>query len=237
MVGTAFKNDTNEIEFLGSHRAIGRLKGSLGAWFLGRAFDAVGAEALSPAVDQDAFAGFLYEEVTWPHVTFQFGARVDNSRYTPSGEPERRFTAGSGSAGLLLRPAAAHDAVTVALSVARAARYPAIEELFYFGVHPGNFAFEIGNPTIEPEHALGVDLALRWRSARASGEISYFRNDISNYLFRRPVTLKSSRNACPNSPSGSPLARSRPRSRSSRLSSTWRPTASCRASRRTLISR
>jgi iron complex outermembrane receptor protein len=190
VVRTAFKNDTNEIEFLGSHRALGRLRGSLGAWFLGRAFDAVGAEALSPAVEQNAFAGFLYEEVTWPHVTFQFGGRIDNSRYSPRGERERTFTAGSGSAGLLLRPAAAHDAVTVALSVARAARYPAIEELFYFGVHPGNFAFEIGNPTIEPEHALGVDLALRWRSSRASGEVSYFRNDIGNYLFRRPVTAE-----------------------------------------------
>lgn len=189
-VGTAFKNDTNEIEFLASHRAIGRLRGSLGAWFLGRAFDAVGAEALSPAVGQRAFAGFLYEEFTWPHVTLQFGGRVDNSRYAPSGELERTFTTGSGSAGLLFRPAAAHDAVTVALSVARAARYPAIEELYYFGVHPGNFAFEIGNPDIDPEHALGVDLALRWRSARASGEISYFRNDISNYLFRRPLTAE-----------------------------------------------
>ena len=187
-IGTAFTNDTNEIEVLGSHRALGRLKGSLGAWFLGRAFDAVGAEALSPAVDQSAFAGFLYEELTWPHVTVQFGGRIDNSRYTPTGEPERTFTAGSGSAGLLWRPAATNDAVTVAVSVARAARYPAIEEMFYFGAHPGNFAFEIGNPTIEPEHAVGVDLAVRWRSARASGEISYFRNDISNYLFRRPLT-------------------------------------------------
>jgi iron complex outermembrane receptor protein len=187
VVGTAFKNDTNEVEFLGSHRAIGRLRGSVGAWFLGRSFDAVGAEALSPAVDQGAFAGFLYEEVTWPHVTLQFGGRVDNTRYTPKGERGRTFTAGSGSTGLLWRPAAAHDTVTLALSVARAARYPAIEELFYFGVHPGNFAFEIGNPNIDPEHAVGVDLALRWRSARASGEISYFRNDISQYLFRRPL--------------------------------------------------
>jgi iron complex outermembrane receptor protein len=187
-VGTAFRNDTNEIEFLGSHRALGPVKGSIGAWFLGRAFDAVGAEALSPAVDQRAFAGFLYEEVTWPHATFQFGGRVDHSRYTPRGEREQTFTAGSGSVGLLLRPAAARDALTVALSVARAARYPAIEEMFYFGPHPGNFAFEIGNPDLEPEHAIGVDLALRWRSARASGEIAYFRNDIRNYLFRRPLT-------------------------------------------------
>ncbi len=173
---------------MGSHRAVGRLKGSLGAWFLGRAFDAVGAEALSPAVDQRGFAGFLYEEVTWPHVTLQFGGRVDNARYSPLGEGERTFTTGSGSAGLLLRPAAANDAVTIAISLARAARYPALEELFYFGPHPGNFAFEIGNPDLEPEHALGFDLALRWRSARASGEVSYFRNDISNYLFRSPLT-------------------------------------------------
>ena len=136
-VGTAFKNDTNELELLGSHRAIGRLKGSLGAWVLGRAFDASGAEALSPAIDQRAFAGFVYEEATWPHVTVQFAGRVDNTRYSPLGEDERTFTTGSGSAGLLFRPAAANDALTIAVSVARAARYAAVEELFYFGPHPG----------------------------------------------------------------------------------------------------
>ena len=48
---------------MGSHRAVGRLKGSIGAWVLDRAFDAEGAEALSPAVDQNGFAAFAYEEV------------------------------------------------------------------------------------------------------------------------------------------------------------------------------
>jgi iron complex outermembrane receptor protein len=60
--------------------------------------------------------------------------------------------------------------------------------LFYFGPHPGNFAFEIGNPNLDPEHAFGFDVSLRWRSARASGEITYFRNDISDYVFTAPVT-------------------------------------------------
>ena len=187
-VGTAFKNNTTELELIGNHRALGRLKGSIGGWVLDRAFDAVGAEALSPAVDQSTFAGFVYEEVTWPHVTLEFAGRVDRGRYEPTGENARTFTTGSGSAGLVLRPAATHDAVTIAVSVARAARYPALEELFYFGPHPGNFAFEIGNPDLGPEHALGLDLALRWRSARASGEITYFRNDVSNYIFRSPLT-------------------------------------------------
>jgi iron complex outermembrane receptor protein len=187
-VGTAFTNNTAEIEVMGSHRALGRLKGSLGGWVLNRAFDAQGEEALSPAVDQQGFATFLYEEVTWPHVTFQFGGRLDHTGYQPNGEPDRSFTTGSGSVGLLVRPAAADDRITIALSAARAARSPALEELFYFGPHPGNFAFEVGNPDLSPEHALGFDLSLRWRTSRVTGEVTYFRNDINDYLFRAPLT-------------------------------------------------
>lgn len=184
-IGTTFENHTLEVQAMGSHRVVGRLKGSLGGWVLDRAFDATGAEALSPAVDQRGFAAFGYEEVTWPHVTLQFGARVDHTAYTPAREPERAFTNGSMSAGVLLRPAAADDRVTIAASLARAARPPALEEMFFYGVHHGNFALEVGNPHLQSEHAFGADLSLRWRTPRASGEVTYFRNDISDYIFRR----------------------------------------------------
>ena len=140
------RNDTTELQVMGSHRAVGRLKGSIGGWVLDRAFDAVGAEALSPAVDQNGFAAFAYEEVTWPHVTLQFAGRVDHTNYAPLGEPERDFTNGSVSGGVLFRPAAADDRLTIAASIAHAARPPALEELFFFGVHHGNFALEVGNP-------------------------------------------------------------------------------------------
>lgn len=187
-VGTAFRNDTNEFELMGSHRAIGRLKGSAGAWALDRTFDAVGEEALSPLVDQRGAAAFLYEEVTWPHVTFQFGARVDHARYSPANEEERSYTNGSGSVGLLLRPAATNDRLTIAMSLARASRTPALEELFFLGVHPGNFAIEIGNPGLTPERAVGFDLSLRSRGAHASAEVTYFRNAIDDFIFRNPLT-------------------------------------------------
>jgi iron complex outermembrane recepter protein len=101
-VGTAFSNDTTEVQVMGSHRAVGRMKGSIGGWVLDRAFDAVGAEALSPAVDQNGFAAFAYEEVTWPHVTLQVGGRFDHTKYAPVGEPELDFTNGSVSGGVLL---------------------------------------------------------------------------------------------------------------------------------------
>lgn len=183
-VGTAFTNNTAEIEMMGSHRQAGRLKGSLGGWFLNRAFDATGAEALSPAVDQTGVAAFLFEEIAWSHVTLQFGGRVDRNSYAPADGMDRDFTDASGSVGLLIRPAAADDRFTIAASLAHAVRPPALEELYFFGVHHGNFALEIGNPDLESEKALGLDLSARWRGSRASGEITYFRNDISNFIFR-----------------------------------------------------
>ena len=189
-IGSSFTNDTEEVELLAGHRTAGRLKGQFGGWFMNRAFGASGEETLSPDVDQRGMAVFLFEEVTWPHVSLQFGGRFDHARYSPAGEGERRFNAGSGSVGLVFKPAAASDRLTLALSLARAARIPALEELFYFGPHPGNFAFEVGNPGLTPEHALGFDLSLRWRHARASGEVTYFRNDISDFVFRQPLSLE-----------------------------------------------
>jgi iron complex outermembrane receptor protein len=186
-VGTSFGNDTAELELMASHRAFGPMKGTVGGWFLDRAFDARGAEALSPAVDQRGFAAFAYEELTWPHVTAQFGGRIDATRYEPFGEPVRDFTNGSASAGVLLRPAAAADRLTLAASLAYAARSPALEELFFFGRHHGNFAIELGNPNLESEKALGFDVSLRWRSGRASGELTYFRNDVDRFIFRRAI--------------------------------------------------
>lgn len=187
-VGTTFHNDTVEGELLLSHKRAGFLVGSFGGWLLNRQFDAIGEEALSPAVDQRAYAGFVYEEVEAPHVTVQFGGRVDHSSYEPAGGLRPRdFTEFSGSVGLLVKPRAANDNFVVALNLARASRYPALEELYYFGPHPGNLAFEIGNPDLEAEHALGFDLALRARGERFEGEVSFFRNDISNYIFREPT--------------------------------------------------
>jgi iron complex outermembrane recepter protein len=186
-VGTLFRNTSSEVEVLGSHRAVGLLKGSIGAWALDRRFEATGAEALSPPVDQRSIAAFVYEELTWPHVTFQFGGRVERTNFEPLAERERDFTNFSGSMGLLFRPAAANDNLTVAVSVARAVRNPALEELFFFGEHHGNFAFEVGNPELGSEKGLGFDVSLRWRSGRASGEVTYFRNAIDDYIFRNPI--------------------------------------------------
>ena len=186
-VGTTFHNDTLEGEVLLSHKRAGRLVGSFGGWFMNRNFEAIGEEALSPPVDQRAAAAFVYEEIEAPHATFQFGGRIDHSNYQPAIGRERSFNEWSASLGALLKPVAAKDNVVIAINLARASRYPSLEELYYFGPHPGNLAFEIGNPDLAAEHALGFDLSVRARGTRFEGEFSFFRNDISNYIFRQPT--------------------------------------------------
>ena len=175
---------------MGGHRAVGRLKGSVGGWVLDRAFDAHGAEALSPAVDQRGFAAFLYEEVTWPHVTFQFGGRVDRTNLSPAGEADRDFTNRVG----LGRPAASagrgQRSADGCASAWRAPRaHPALEELFFFGPHPGNFAFEVGNPDLES----GARARARRVAAVAHAPRVWARSPTSatasrNFIFASPLT-------------------------------------------------
>ena len=188
-VGTVFRNDTGDVNLQARHRQVGRLTGTIGAAVLGRDFSAIGEEALSPPVDERSFAVFAYEELTWPHLTLQFGGRVNHAAFAPAGGlRDRDFTDGSGSIGLLIRPAAANDRLTFDFSLAHASRNPALEELYFFGPHPGNFAFEIGNPDLGSERALGFDASVRWRHPRISGELTYFRNSIEDYIFRNPIS-------------------------------------------------
>jgi iron complex outermembrane receptor protein len=188
-IGTTFNNNSAEGELLLSHRPLGKFVGSVGGWFLNRNFEATGAEALSPPIDQRSLAGFFYEEVKFSHATVQFGGRLDRASFRPlGGLPNRDFTEWSGSLGLLLQPEAANDDFVVAFSLARAARNPALEELYFFGPHPGNLSFEIGNPDLQSERGLGFDVSVRARGGRFEGELTLFRNDIKHYVFRNPLS-------------------------------------------------
>jgi iron complex outermembrane receptor protein len=188
-VGTTFNNNSVEGELMLSHRPQGRLVGSVGGWFVNRDFEAVGAEALSPPINQQSLAAFFYEELKYSHATVQFGARFDRTNFAPQGGlPARDFAELSGSLGLLIQPEAANDNFVIAVSLARSARNPALEELYFFGPHPGNLAFEIGNPDLEAERGLGIDLSVRGRSSRFEGEVTFFANRIQNYVFRNPLT-------------------------------------------------
>lgn len=186
-IATRFENRTVEANLYLSQRPLGPLTGTFGLRAEHRDYRALGEEALAPPTIQKTLSAFVYEDVAFRRVSFQAGARLDHTSFDPDGGvvdrpelPERTFTNLSASVGALghLR-----DDLTLALSLARAARNPSLDELYNLGPHAGNFAFEIGDPTLPTEVAYGADLSLRLRRARLAGEVTAFLNRIDRYVF------------------------------------------------------
>ena len=186
-IATTFTNRITEGNVYLNHRTLGALRGTIGFRGEHRDYSTVGEEALAPPTTQNTSAAFIYEELAFRHVSFQAGARVEHTSLDPDGAAvdrsdvfKRSFTNVSASAGVLghLR-----DDLTLAVNVARAVRNPSLEELYNLGAHVGNFAFEIGDPTLPTEIAYGGDLSLRYRGARLSGEVIAFVNRIDRFIF------------------------------------------------------
>jgi iron complex outermembrane receptor protein len=182
-LGTRFNNQVLTLRGEVEQKAGQRLNGRLGVEFLTRDYEAIGAEALAPATTQRSFAAFVYEELGVGRHRLQFGGRVERTSYDASAEDgaiTRDFTGASGSVGV---HAAAGDAGAFVVNLTGASRAPALEELFNFGPHPGNLAFEVGNADLELERSIGVDVSIRGRGAQAHGEVNFFAYKISNFVF------------------------------------------------------
>jgi iron complex outermembrane recepter protein len=198
-VGTTFNNNIATVRGEIQQKTIGKLSGRMGVETFFRDYEAVGEEALAPATRQNSFSAFVYEEAGFGRVRLQFGARVERNAYDvdarqaidpevciavlggcPSSVRNRSFTGASGSAGIHF-DINGHAAVVA--NVSRASRAPALEELYNFGPHIGNLAFEVGNPDLDLENTLGFDFSVRGRGARARAELNLYTYDISNFVF------------------------------------------------------
>ena len=68
-------------------------------------------------------------------------------------------------------------------NLTRSHRTPALEELYNFGPHVGNLAFEVGNPELDAETTLGLDVSLRHQTDRVRVNVNFFVYDIDNFIF------------------------------------------------------
>jgi iron complex outermembrane receptor protein len=199
-IGTTFNNSVWTIRGELAQKRSGRLTGRMGIETFFRDYEALGEEALAPPTKQQSFAGFIYEEADFGRARLQFGARVERNSYDVEAreldeEPEvciavvgacppevsnRDFTGVSGSVGLHLD---LNSSAALVANVSRASRAPALEELYNFGPHIGNLAFEVGNPDLETENSLGFDVSLRGRGSRGRVELNAYTYDIGNFVF------------------------------------------------------
>ena len=96
----------------------------------------------------------------------------------PPDPRDRQFLGASASLGLHADIGA--DSAFVA-SLMQAHRVPALQELYNFGPHLGNF--EVGSPDLEPETTLGLDFSLRHQSDRVGSDLNFYVYDIENFIF------------------------------------------------------
>ena len=200
-VGTLFDNRAYVLRAEVTQRQTATLAGTFGVWSKIRQFVATGEEALAPATDQTALAAFAYQELNVGRYRVQFGGRVERNAYTvdsradghdgDSGDPDpgaieppdvrdRTFTGVSASVGIQTDLG---DNVAFVANVTRSYRAPALAELYNFGPHIGNLLFEVGNPDLEREATIGLDLSLRHQSRRFRGSVNAYVYDIDNFVF------------------------------------------------------
>jgi iron complex outermembrane receptor protein len=73
------------------------------------------------------------------------------------------------------------------INLSRGFRAPNISELAANGVHEGTIRYETGNPNLNAEHSLQLDLAFGLNLEHVSAEIDLFSNNISNYIFTQKL--------------------------------------------------
>jgi outer membrane receptor protein involved in Fe transport len=153
--------------------------------------DSTGRTVLVPGGTTSAAGVFAYEQRRFGLLLLQAGLRYDHLEIDAdadktTGDPG--FTGKVGNnydvfSGALGGSYPLGDHFTLAANLARGFRAPSLFELFANGVHGGVAAVQLGNPDLEAEEPLNLDLALRWRFDRVTGSVTAYNNRIDNYIF------------------------------------------------------
>ena len=178
--GTLFFNEFLEARLELVQRRRGRYSGSIGVQFLDNDLEAIGAEAFLPQTATQRLSLFTLQEIEAGDLTWQLGARFESQDADPANMASRSHDGLSASVGLVWQ---ASETFSLAASGARSVRLPAAEELFSNGLHIGTQAFEIGDPALDEEVGLGLDVSVRVENERFSGELTFFRQAFSDFIF------------------------------------------------------
>ena len=189
-IGTVFQNNGYDGRIEVAHEKLGPFEGVFGYQTQRTDFSALGEEAFLPPVASETHAGFVFEEVAFDPVRFQFGGRFDHQTHQTEASPafgpalSREFNAFSGSAGIAYTPV---NDYLIALSLSYTQRPPTYVELFANGPHVATNAFEIGDPNLDLEESFGVDLSFRKKLGRVTGALSLFYTHFDSFIKVEPT--------------------------------------------------
>jgi len=180
--GTKFLNDENELRIEVSQTPWNELDGVVGFQWRGKDFSALGAEAIVPPGTLSQYGLFAVEEWHSDPISFETGVRLERTHTDADGMRSRSFTDVSFSLGAGYSPM---ESLLIGVTLSRTERPPTPEELYSNGPHGASFTFEVGDDSLDPEVAYGVDLTGRIKGERASGGVTFFYTYFRDFIFAR----------------------------------------------------
>ncbi|MBM4269989.1 MAG: TonB-dependent receptor, partial [Deltaproteobacteria bacterium] len=161
VVATTFENKGYDLRIEAVHEPFGLFEGAFGFQSAFSDFQVSGEEGFLPNTFSARQSLFVIEEVDLDPVTLELGGRFDYATVDSGGggvfgdAVERDFPGGAASVGVV------YDVVKdqiLSFDVSWSMRPPNYEELFADGIHVGSGFYEIGDPDLDSENALGLNL-------------------------------------------------------------------------------
>ncbi len=169
------------------------LAGLWGVQFEVGNFRALGDEAFLPRTDTLKTGLFSIQQLPVGPVDLEAGLRWDFTQHDLRGlTPElallgvdtgdETFNTVSFSTGVSYSPM---EGYLVGLSLSRTERAPSVEELFSGGPHLATAGFEIGDPDLDKEAGIGLEVSARRRIGRLTGSANLYYTTFDDYIFQR----------------------------------------------------
>ncbi|MEP3226990.1 MAG: TonB-dependent receptor [Parasphingorhabdus sp.] len=157
-------------------------RGVIGTQYVGRDFNAIGAEAFLPKNTVESWALFSVQEIDFGTVEVEGSFRFENTDITSQAVNfDRDFSAFSAAVGLAYAPG--DQGLRLGANLSRSERAPSAEELLSDGPHIATQAFEIGNPNFTTEKSWGGELYARWNTPDVELSATIYANFFDDYIF------------------------------------------------------
>lgn len=203
-IGTVFDNDTSDARLELRHKAWGAWTGALGGQYTDRDFSAVGEEAFVPPSATRTLALFWVETAEFADWRIDLGMRYEDVDVTALGElghhdddeafelaegPEQRsFNPLSVSGSALWH---VDDRSHLAINLAYAERAPSDAELFSFGPHLATQTFEVGDPTLDIESNVHLEVSYRVHQGPLTGSLTLYRDDFGDFIYEADTGVEA----------------------------------------------
>ena len=187
-VGTRFNNNELEgrVDFL--HAPIGHWNGVVGIQYRNKDFSATGEEAFVPPTTLESIAVFALEKVDYGRWHLELGARYEKQNAITDAGVEAKHRAWSFSGGASWDYMKDYQLGVFAI---RSQRAPTIEELFAYGPHLATSTFEVGEPNLNRETSINIDLYWRKTAGRLTFSANFFYNQTDDFTFLQEQDLNN----------------------------------------------